>query len=324
MQPTAERANELEPEFEALDADGVRRRLADLRQRHENGASLDELMSECFGLVREAAKRTIGQRHYDVQLIGGQILHEGRIAEMKTGEGKTLVATLPSVLNALGGKSVHIVTVNDYLARFHAEWMGRIYGFLGISVGCIVAGIGEAERRAAYQADITYGQNNEFGFDYLRDNMKPSLDMFVQRGHHFAIVDEVDSILIDEARTPLIISGPVDDDPEKFRRLATIAPQLEIDVDYTVDEKARQASMTDEGVAHVEKLLQVDNLYAPEHMDTLHVVQNAIRAHSLYQKDVHYVVKDDQIVIVDEFTGRLMEGRRWSDGLHQECLQFSI
>jgi preprotein translocase subunit SecA len=318
MRPNAERINALEPEMEALDDDGLRRRLGGLRERADKGESLDELLPETFAIVREAARRAIGQRHYDVQLIGGQILHEGMIAEMKTGEGKTLVSTLPAVLNALTGRGVHIVTVNDYLARFHAEWMGKIYAQLGMSVGCIVAGIDEEERRAAYASDITYGQNNEFGFDYLRDNMKPSLELYVQqRGHHFAIVDEVDSILIDEARTPLIISGPVDDDPEKFRQVAKLAPRLTPEVDYTVDEKARQVSLTDDGVVHVEKLLGVDNLYAPEHMDTLHVVQNAIRAHALYQNDVHYVVKDGQIVIVDEFTGRLMEGRRWSDGLHQ-------
>ena len=317
MRPTVERTNELEPELEALDADGVRRRLGELRERHERGESLEDLMPECFGLVREAAKRSIGQRHFDVQLIGGQILHQGRIAEMKTGEGKTLVATLPAVLNSLTGRGVHIVTVNDYLATFHADWMGNIFRYLGVSVGCIIAGIDETSRRAAYAADVTYGQNNEFGFDYLRDNMKPSLDLYVQRGHAFGIVDEVDSILIDEARTPLIISGPVDDDPEKFRRFAKLAPKLQLDEDYTVDEKARSANLTDDGIAHVEKLINIDNLYAPEHMDTLHVVQNAVRAHALYQKDVHYVVKDGQIVIVDEFTGRLMEGRRWSDGLHQ-------
>jgi preprotein translocase subunit SecA len=317
MRPMVERVNALEPEMERLDGDGVRRAIADCRQQVSNGAELDSILPEVFALVREGAKRGLGQRHFDEQLIGGLVLHQGKIAEMKTGEGKTLVATLPSVLNALTGGGVHVVTVNDYLARFHAEWMGKIYNFLGLSVGCIVAGISEAERRAAYAADVTYGQNNEFGFDYLRDNMKPSLDLFVQRSHYFSIVDEVDSILIDEARTPLIISGPVEDDPEKFRRLARVVPKLTLDEDYTVDEKARQTMMTDEGVVHLEKLLGVDNLYAPEHMDTLHVVQNAIRAAALYQNDVHYVVKDDQIVIVDEFTGRLMEGRRWGDGLHQ-------
>jgi preprotein translocase subunit SecA len=295
----------------------LRRKVGELRQRADRGEPLDDLLPESFASVREAAKRTLGQRHFDVQLIGGQVLHQGRIAEMKTGEGKTLVATLSAFLNALPGKGVHVVTVNDYLARFHAEWMGNVYRYLGLSVGCVLAGMNETERRAAYQADVTYGQNNEFGFDYLRDNMKPNLDLFVQRSHHYAIVDEVDSILIDEARTPLIISGPVEDDPEKFRRMAKIAPKLEREQDYTVDEKTRQISMTDEGVAHLEKLLDIENLYAPEHMEALHVAQNALRALALYEADVHYVVKDDQIVIVDEFTGRLMEGRRWGDGLHQ-------
>jgi len=275
-------------------------------------------MPEAFALVREAAKRTLGQRHYDVQLIGGMVLHQGKIAEMKTGEGKTLVATLPSFLNALGAKGVHVVTVNDYLARRDAEWMGAVHRSLGLSVGCIVHGMSDAERRESYAADITYGQNNEFGFDYLRDNMKPALELFVQRAHNYAIVDEVDSILIDEARTPLIISGPVDDDPEKFRRVDRIIPRLiENKEHYTLDEKARSVQLTEEGVVAAEHLLGIDNLYAPNHMETLHVVQNALRAHIVYKLDVDYVVKDDQVLIVDEFTGRLMEGRRWSDGLHQ-------
>ncbi len=276
------------------------------------------MLPEAFAVVREAAKRTLGQRHYDVQLIGGMVLHQGKIAEMKTGEGKTLVATLPSFLNALSGKGVHVVTVNDYLARRDAEWMGAVHRSLGLSVGCIVHGMSDAERRAAYAADITYGQNNEFGFDYLRDNMKPALELYVQRAHNFGIVDEVDSILIDEARTPLIISGPVEDDPEKFRRVDRIVPRLiENKEHYTLDEKARSVQLTEEGVFAAERLLGIDNLYAPNHMETLHVVQNALRAHVIYKCDVDYVVKDDQVVIVDEFTGRLMEGRRWSDGLHQ-------
>ncbi len=268
--------------------------------------------------MREAAKRSLGQRHFDVQLLGGMVLHQGKIAEMKTGEGKTLAATLPSYLNALSGKGVHVVTVNDYLARRDSEWMGQIHRLLGLEGGCVVAGMSESDRRDSYSADITYGQNNEFGFDYLRDNMKPSLELYVQRGHHYGIVDEVDSILIDEARTPLIISGPVDDDPDRFRRTDRIIPRLSKDRDhFTVDEKARQVLLTDEGIAEVEKLLHIDNLYAPENMEILHVVQNGLRAHVLYQKDVDYVVKDGQVVIVDEFTGRLMEGRRWSDGMHQ-------
>jgi len=312
-----DRINSLEPELEPLDADALRRRAGELRQRAEKGESLDELLSESFAIVREAAKRTLGQRHYDVQLIGGIVLHQGKIAEMKTGEGKTLVATLPSFLNALSGKGVHVVTVNDYLARRDSEWMGAIHRYLGLEVGCVVHGLSDEERRVAYGADIIYGQNNEFGFDYLRDNMKPSLDIYVQREHSFAIVDEVDSILIDEARTPLIISGPVDDDPEKFRRIDKIIPRLQKEEHYTVDEKARQAHLTDEGIVAVEKLLDIDNLYAPDHMDTLHVVQNGLRAHTMYKRDIDYVVKEGQVIIVDEFTGRLMEGRRWSDGLHQ-------
>ena len=317
LQPRVDAINALEPELERLSGDDVRRRAGELRQRVEKGEPLDDVLHEAFGLVREAAKRAIGQRHFDVQLIGGMVLHQGKIAEMKTGEGKTLVATLPSFLNALTGNGVHIVTVNDYLAKFHADWMGQIYHYLGLEVGCVVHGMSDAERRTAYQADVTYGQNNEFGFDYLRDNMKPTLEHYVQRGHDFAIVDEVDSILIDEARTPLIISGPVDDDPEKFRRLDRVPKKLEAEQHYTLDEKARQVLLTDDGMAEVEKILGIDNLYAPDQMDTLHVVQNALRAHALYKKDVDYVVKDGQIVIVDEFTGRLMEGRRWSDGLHQ-------
>ena len=312
-----DRTNALEAETEQLDADGMRRRVGELRQRVEKGEHLDDLIPESFALVREAAKRTLGQRHYDVQLMGGIILHQGKIAEMKTGEGKTLVATLPSFLNALTGRGVHIVTVNDYLARRDSEWMGSIHRYLGLEVGCIVHGLSDEERRVAYRADVAYGQNNEFGFDYLRDNMKPSLDFYVQREHSFAIVDEVDSILIDEARTPLIISGPVEDDPEKFKRIDRIIPRLSPEEHFTIDEKARQAHLTDEGVVHVEKLLGIDNLYAPDHMDTLHVVQNALRAHSIYKRDTDYVVKDGQVLIVDEFTGRLMEGRRWSDGLHQ-------
>jgi preprotein translocase subunit SecA len=317
MAPTVDRINALEKEIEPLSADQVRAKSGDLRQRADNGEPLEALLPEAFALVREAARRSVSMRPFDVQLVGGIVLHQGKIAEMKTGEGKTLVATLPCYLNALAGRGMHVVTVNDYLARFHAEWMGRVYQYLGLEVGCVLHGMTDAERRKAYAADITYGQNNEFGFDYLRDNMKPSLEYFVQREHYYAIVDEVDSILIDEARTPLIISGPVEDDPEKFKRLDRIIPKLKADEDYTLDEKAKAALLTDEGVVHIEKLLGIDNLYAPDQMDTLHVVQNALRAHTLYSRDVDYVVKDGQVVIVDEFTGRLMEGRRWSDGLHQ-------
>jgi preprotein translocase subunit SecA len=317
MRPIVDRINRLEAEISPLDQAGMQRRVAELRDRHAKGESLDDLLPEAFGLVREAAKRTLGQRHYDVQLIGGMVLHEGNIAEMKTGEGKTLSCTLPAFLNALTGRGVHVVTVNDFLARRDAEWMGGVHKYLGLNVGCIVHGLTDDQRRVAYGADITYGQNNEFGFDYLRDNMKPTLAMYVQREHYFAIVDEVDSILIDEARTPLIIAGPVNDDPSKFRRIDVIIPKLEAEAHYTVEEKHRQVMLTDEGVAAAEKLLGIDNLYAPEMMETLHVVQNALRAHVIYKRDVDYVVKDGQVVIVDEFTGRLMEGRRWSDGLHQ-------
>ena len=318
MAPTVDRINALEKGIEALSADQVRAKSGELRQRADNGEPLDDLLPEAFALVREAARRSVSMRPFDVQLVGGIVLHEGKIAEMKTGEGKTLVATLPCYLNALAGRGMHVVTVNDYLARFHAEWMGRVYHYLGLEVGCVLHGMTDVERRKAYAADITYGQNNEFGFDYLRDNMKPSLEYFVQRDHYYAIVDEVDSILIDEARTPLIISGPVEDDPEKFKRIdRLIIPKLKAEEDYTLDEKAKAALLTDEGVVHIEKILGIDNLYAPDQMDTLHVVQNALRAHTLYSRDVDYVVKDGQVVIVDEFTGRLMEGRRWSDGLHQ-------
>jgi preprotein translocase subunit SecA len=317
MGPVVDRINGLEGEIEALDADALRRRVGELRGRAEKGESLDDLLPESFALVREAAKRTLGQRHYDVQLVGGMALHQGKIAEMKTGEGKTLVATLPAFLNSLRGLGVHVVTVNDFLARRDTEWMGRVYRYLGLEVGCIVHGQSDAEKVKAYRADITYGQNNEFGFDYLRDNMKPSLEVYYQRALHYAIVDEVDSILIDEARTPLIISGPVNDDPSKFSRIDRIIPRLRAEEHYTVDEKARQANLTEAGMAEVEQLLGVDNLYAPDQVDTLHVVHNALRAHTLYKRDVEYVVKDGQVLIVDEFTGRLMEGRRWSDGLHQ-------
>ena len=318
LQPSVDRINSLEAGLEAFSSDELRSKSDELRGRAEKDEPLNDLLPEAFALVREAAKRALGQRPFDVQLLGGMVLHQGKIAEMKTGEGKTLAATLPSYLNALSGHGVHVVTVNDYLALRDSEWMGQIHRMLGLEVDCVVAGISETERRAAYRSAITYGQNNEFGFDYLRDNMKPSLELYVQRGHNYAIVDEVDSILIDEARTPLIISGPVDDDPDRFRRSDRIIPRLSKDKGhFTVDEKARQVLLTDEGIAEVEKLLHIDNLYAPQNMETLHVVQNGLRAHVLYQKDVDYVVKDGQVVIVDEFTGRLMEGRRWSDGMHQ-------
>jgi preprotein translocase subunit SecA len=279
--------------------------------------ALEPVLPTAFALVREAGRRKLNMRHFDVQLIGGVVLHEGKIAEMKTGEGKTLVATLPAYLNALAGRGVHIVTVNDYLARRDAEWMGPIYRALGLTVGVIVHDLDDAQRRAAYATDITYGTNNEFGFDYLRDNMKYDLADCVQRGHQFAIVDEVDSILIDEARTPLIISGPAEESTDKYYRIDKIVPKLIQDIDYTVDEKHKTATLTEEGVSKCERLLGLGNLYDPAHMETIHHVYQGLRAHTLYKRDVDYVVKDGEVVIVDEFTGRQMPGRRWSDGLHQ-------
>jgi preprotein translocase subunit SecA len=280
-------------------------------------AAFEGVMIPAFALVREAGRRTLNMRHFDVQLIGGIVLHEGKIAEMKTGEGKTLVATLPAYLNALAGRGVHIVTVNDYLARRDAEWMSPIYKLLGLTVGVIVHDLDDVQRRAAYAADITFGTNNELGFDYLRDNMKYDLKDCVQRGHHFCIVDEVDSILIDEARTPLIISGPAEESTDKYYRIDKIIPKLILDIDYTLDEKLRTATLTEEGVSKCERLLSLGNLYDPENIEAIHHVYQALRAHTLYEKDVDYVVKDGEVVIVDEFTGRQMPGRRWSDGLHQ-------
>ncbi len=307
--------------------------LGDLTDPEEIAATekaiLDDLLPEAFAVVREAGKRVVGMRHFDVQMIGGMVLHSGKIAEMKTGEGKTLVATLPCYLNALAGHGVHVVTVNDYLAKRDAEWMGKIYGFLGLSVGVIVHDLDDAQRKAAYASDITYGTNNEFGFDYLRDNMKFELAQQVQRGHFYCIVDEVDSILIDEARTPLIISGPTDKTTDKYAIANKIIPQLEEGElienleskvwsgDYVVDEKARAITVTDEGFEKVEKLLGIGNIADPENWDMKHHIEVAIKAHSLYKRDVEYVVKDGEVIIVDEFTGRLMPGRRWSDGLHQ-------
>src|SRR5712692_9923840 len=292
-------------------------RTRELKLQVANGRSLDDALFESFALVREAGRRVIGQRHFDVQMIGGMFLHQGCIAEMKTGEGKTLTATLPSFLNALSGRGVHIVTVNDYLARRDAEWMGRIHRFLGMNVGCIVHDLSDAQRQEAYRADITYGQNNEFGFDYLRDNMKFRLQDYVQRELNFAIVDEVDSILIDEARTPLIISGPTEDTTDKYYRVDQVIPALVPDQDYTLDEKTKSVSLTDDGVEKLQKRLAVANLYDPSEIETLHHVEQALRAHTLYKRDRDYVVKEGEVTIVDEFTGRLMPGRRWSDGLHQ-------
>ncbi len=317
VSPVVARVNELEGAMRALSDAELAAKTPQFKERLARGEPLDDLLPEAFAVVREAARRTLGMRHFDVQLIGGIVLHEGKIAEMKTGEGKTLVATLPVYLNALLGRGVHVVTVNDYLARRDAEWMGKIYRFLGLSVGVIVHGLTDAERKAAYAADVTYGTNNEFGFDYLRDNMKFAPDQFVQRELFYAIVDEVDSILIDEARTPLIISGPTEESTEKYYIIDRLIPTLKKDVDYTVEEKTRSAILTEEGIAKAERFLGIDNLYDPRHIETLHHVNQALRAHALFKRDVDYVVKDGEVVIVDEFTGRLMPGRRWSDGLHQ-------
>ena len=318
LRPLVARVAELEPRMKALKDEDFPRLVAEWKQQvREKGRALDDVMPEAFALVREAGVRALGMRHFDVQLIGGAVLHSGKIAEMKTGEGKTLVATLPCVLNALSGRGVHVVTVNDYLARRDAEWMGRLYRFCGLGTGIIVHGLNDRERQEAYGADITYGQNNEFGFDYLRDNMKFRLQDYVQGELNFAIVDEVDSILIDEARTPLIISGPSDESSELYYKVNQIIPSMIRDADFTVDEKSRTIVMNDAGVEKMEKKLAVGNLYAPEEIETLHHVEQALRAHHLYRNEVDYVVKEGEVVIVDEFTGRLMPGRRWSDGLHQ-------
>jgi preprotein translocase subunit SecA len=342
--PRVERINALEPAMKALSDDGLRDKTVEFRARiakalegvHEEdvkaarAALLDELLEEAFAVAREASVRALGLRPFDVQLIGGMVLHSGKIAEMKTGEGKTLVATMPVYLNALTGRGVHVVTVNDYLARRDAEWMGRIYKFLGLTVGCIQNSLLDDERKLAYACDVTYGTNNEFGFDYLRDNMKFELENMVQRGHVFAIVDEVDSILIDEARTPLIISGPSEENTDVYFKCNRAIPHLvkgaeEKDKygnksttgDYLVDEKARTAVLTEEGVAKAEKFLGIDNMYELQNIDLLHGVEQALRAHALYKRDVDYMIKDGQVLIVDEFTGRVLPGRRWSDGLHQ-------
>ncbi len=317
LRPLVAKINDLEPEIQALSDDELKAKTPEFKQRIENGESLDSLLPEAFAVVREAGKRVLNMRHYDVQLIGGIVLHQGKIAEMKTGEGKTLVATLPVYLNALTGRGVHVVTVNDYLAKRDSQWMGKLYNFLGLSTGVIVHGLDDDERKAAYAADITYGTNNEFGFDFLRDNMKYSLEDMVQREFYYAIVDEVDSILIDEARTPLIISGPSEDSTDLYYRVNSVIPSLKKDTHFTVDEKARTASLTDEGVVLVEKMLGVDNLYDPVNTEILHHVQQALKAHALFKKDVDYIVKDGEVIIVDEFTGRIMPGRRYSDGLHQ-------
>jgi preprotein translocase subunit SecA len=320
--PRVAAINALEKELEALSDEALRARTEVFKQRLAEGTSLDDILVEAFATCREAAKRTLGQRHFDVQLIGGMILHEGRISEMKTGEGKTLVATLPVYLNALSGRGVHVVTVNDYLAKRDAEWMGQIYNFLGLKVGVIVHGLDDEQRKAAYDADVTYGTNNELGFDYLRDNMKYRLEDMVQRGHIYAIVDEVDSILIDEARTPLIISGPLDDRSDFYNTIDAFIPKLE-KADYEVDEKQRTVTLTEAGMEKMEQMLRGDgllkasSLYDVENVSTVHHVNQALRAHKLFQRDKDYIVRNGEVMIIDEFTGRMMPGRRYSEGLHQ-------
>src|SRR5258706_4113482 len=342
--PRVEAINALEPSMKALSDEALRAKTDDFRARlapaldgvseedlkESRARALDEMLEEAFAVVREASVRALGMRPFDVQLIGGMVLHQGKISEMKTGEGKTLVATMPVYLNALAGRGVHVVTVNDYLARRDADWMGKIYRFLGLTVGCIQNSLTDEERQKAYGCDVTYGTNNEYGFDYLRDNMKFEIESMVQRGHTYAIVDEVDSILIDEARTPLIISGPSEENTDIYYQVNRIIPSLKqgkeekdkygnktTTGDYLVDEKSRTAVLTEEGVARAEKLLKVDNLYDLVNIDLLHGTEQALRAHTLYKKDVDYMIKDGQVLIIDEFTGRVLPGRRWSDGLHQ-------
>jgi preprotein translocase subunit SecA len=331
MRPMVAAMNDLEPSLQQLSDVDLAARTIDFKERLARGASLDDILIEAFPTVREASRRVLGMRHFDVQLIGGMVLHTGKIAEMKTGEGKTLVATAPVYLNALEGKGVHVVTVNDYLAKRDAEWMGKIYKFLGLTVGIIVHDLDDRERKESYGSDITYGTNNEFGFDYLRDNMKFNILNCVQRAHRYAIVDEVDSILVDEARTPLIISGPSEESTDKYYKANKVIPHLirgEViegkepgekytTGDFTVDEKHRTSALTEEGVLKVERLLGIGNMYEPQNVEWNHHIQQALKAHIIFQRDKDYVVKDGEVIIVDEFTGRLMPGRRWSDGLHQ-------
>jgi len=323
LRPMVSAINDLESDVKKLDDDAIRRRVGELKEQLENGQKLDDILFETFALTRESAWRALGMRHYDVQMIGGIVLHQGKIAEMKTGEGKTLVATLPCVLNALEGRGVHVVTVNDYLASRDAEWMGKLYGFMGLSTGVIVPRQNDREKKAAYRADITYGQNNEFGFDYMRDNMKFSIYDYAQRELHYAIVDEVDSILIDEARTPLIISGPGESASDKYEKIAKLIPRLRKDEHYQVDEKAHSATFTEEGIELSQKLLgdadllEGENLYDPVNLESLHILNKSLYASALYKRDQHYMVKDGEVLIIDEFTGRTLPGRRWSDGLHQ-------
>src|SRR5436190_10525867 len=339
LRPLVAEISALEPPIQVLTDEQLRGKTEEFRKRVAGGEALNDLLPEAFAVVREAGKRVLKMRHFDVQLVGGMVLHSGRIGEMKTGEGKTLVATLPAYLNALEGKGVHVVTVNDYLARRDSEWMGRLYRFLGMTVGVIQHELTDEQRQVAYGSDITYGTNNEFGFDYLRDNMKFELSSMVQRGHHFAVVDEVDSILIDEARTPLIISGPAEESTDKYYKVDRIIPKLkpgavtrgdvkaedrealEATGDYIKDEKHKTVTLTESGMAKAEQLLahrlQPGGLYDPANMPLLHHINQGLRAHTLFHRDVDYMVKDGEVIIVDEFTGRLMPGRRWSDGLHQ-------
>ena len=315
--------NEFEPQIAALNVAELQGQTAKLKARLAAGETLDDILPEAFATVREAAKRVLGQRHYDTQLMGGIVLHQGKIAEMRTGEGKTQVATLPVYLNALSGKGVHVVTVNDYLARRDSAWMGRIYQYLGLTVGCVINDLDDQQRQAAYGSDVTYGTNNEFGFDYLRDNMKYRVEEMVQRPFNFAIVDEVDSILIDEARTPLIISGPAQDSSELYQATDKVIPRLNAETDYDKDEKQRTCTLTEDGTEHVEEILrqmglmETGSLYDAANVTLVHHINQALRAHTLFTRDVDYIVKDDKVIIIDEFTGRMMAGRRYSEGLHQ-------
>lgn len=317
LQPIVDQINSYEPALKKLTDDQLKAKTPEFKERLKKGETLDDILPEAFAVCREASIRVLGMRHYDVQMIGGLVLHQGNISEMRTGEGKTLVATLPVYLNALSGEGVHVVTVNDYLAKRDSAWMGELYSWLGLSVGIIVHELNDRQRRESYNADITYGTNNEFGFDYLRDNMKFDLKDYVQRPFNYAIVDECDSILVDEARTPLIISGPAEDSTDKYAIIDKIIPALKNEIHFTIEEKSKSVVLTEEGNTKVEELLGVENLYDPANIDSLHHVVQGLRAHQLYKIDVDYMVKDGQVIIVDEFTGRLMEGRRWSDGLHQ-------
>ncbi|MBU1486495.1 preprotein translocase subunit SecA, partial [bacterium] len=317
LEPISEEINRLEAEISSLTLDQLRAKTDGFKGRLSDGRTLDDILPEAFAVVREAAKRTVKMRPFDVQVMGGIVLHEGKIAEMKTGEGKTLAATMPVYLNALTGKGAHIITVNDYLAKRDSQWMRPIYETLGLKVGVIQHDMDHTQRRETYRADVIYGTNNEFGFDYLRDNMVPSKELMVQQGHHFAIVDEVDSILIDEARTPLIISGPAEESTSKYYSINRLIPSLKKDSDYQVDEKARSATLTEEGVTKAEKLLKISNLFDPKNIEFAHHVNQALKAHTLFTRDKDYLVKDGEVLIIDEFTGRLMPGRRYSDGLHQ-------